>query len=125
MRLIATIVSSTPKQPSMLDLTNAINLKSVELWSDMQSVQWVTDTLRTVKFANLRRVKITVNPPSADINPVGDSFRRELVDLDHLLVRMQTSHSVPLIVKCRDVTGGGRGLLPEIVNKKGVRVLSG
>ena len=118
--LIATVASGGPKKHPPLDLSKTAKLINVELWSDTPDIQWITESLRSVEFKNLRQVEITIDPLASLVNPVLEMFLRDLVDLDRLLVELWTSHSVVLKVICREVDG--RSLLPEITDRQGVHV---
>ena len=119
--LIVTTVTATSRKPPPLDLSMALKLKDVEFWSDIQDVQWITKSLRSIQFRNLRQVKIAINLPARLLNPVGKLLHHKLMELDRLLVNLWTSHSVDLWVECR--AANGRSLLPEITSKEGVRIL--
>ena len=113
---IPVIDSPTPTKTIPLDLSQARNLRVVDIWSSAEDVEWITKSLRSIQSENFRRIKITVKPPSKLINPIGEMIQRELADLDRILVKLWTSHSVFLKVRCE------RRLLPEITSREGVRV---
>lgn len=119
--LITSVDLVTPTNPTPLDFSKATNLKDVEVWSDMPDIQWITKSLQSIEFKNLQHVKITVNPPYNIVRPMGEMIRRELADLDRLLVKLWTSHSLIMRVRSRRVNG--ETLLPEITSKEGVHVL--
>ena len=85
----------------------------------MPEVQWITKSLQSVEPKILHEVKITISTPDDFLNPLGEVLRRELVDLDHLLVKLWTPHSFVLRIRGKNI--GGRSLLPEITGREGVR----
>ena len=103
--------------PPPLDLSHAAKLKSVELRLESLSVQWIIATLQTAKTEYFRRVTIFIG---VCFDMVEDLDRREWQDLDHLLVRLWTSHSiVPKLryVVTKETRSLVPTLLPELVNR--------
>ena len=103
--------------PPPLDLSHAAKLKSVELRFESLSVQWIVATLRIAKTECLRRVTIFIG---VCFDVVEEVDRREWQDLDHLLVRLWTSHSiVPKLryVVTKETRSLVPTLLPELVNR--------
>ena len=108
---------SLAPSPSPLDLSHAARLKDVEFHLMKPRVQWIVATLLTAKPEHLQQVTIL-----AYLTP--DSFmetdRPGWQNLDHLLARLWTSHSVIPRIKCpktMDVTDLIPSLLPKLVVK--------
>ena len=102
--------------PPPLDLSHAAKLKSVELRFESLSVQWIVAMLQTAKTICFRRVTIFIG---VCFDVVEEVDRREWRDLDHLLVRLWTSHSiVPKLsyVVTKEIRSLVPTLLPALVN---------
>ena len=109
-----------PDVPPPLDLFNATRLRDVEFVGSIATVQWITIMIKTAKSSNLRSISIrlhSVRPPS-----VGATVYSEWQDLDHLLVELWISRSIPPKVKYNQRMGGINGeeyvasLLPKLTN---------
>ena len=101
--------------PPPLDLSRATKLKSVELRFERLSVRWIVATLQTAKTGCLRWVTIFTG---VCFDMVEDLDRREWQDLDHLLVRLWTSHLIiPKLryVVIKETESLVPTLLPELV----------
>lgn len=84
----------------------------------MPHIRWITDIIQSAEPENLQRIALGLYPPRNVVDPPGERILQELADLDHLLVKLWTSHSVLFKVIC--IGEGGKSLLPEITNKEGV-----
>jgi hypothetical protein len=98
-----------------LDLSRATKLKDVEFRCERLSIQRTTMALQTLKSKNLRQ--ITIHPDATLANPIGETVHREWQDLDHLLVRFWTSHSIRPKIKYELREGGNdlRDLVPSLL----------
>lgn len=120
------MVESAPSPPPF-DISKATKLKEVEFGYVWSSIQWITMTLQTSKFENLRRVTIGINPFAQFTNPVGETTRREWEDLDHVLDRMWTLHSIYSEVTYEELDGKDSlrevalSLLPKLASKGAVK----
>ena len=78
---------------SPLDLSKATKLTDLEfqLHTYTPTVQWITATLRTAKCPNLRRIRIF---SCVVFDPIEGTTLEEWRELDRLLVRLWTSHSI-------------------------------
>lgn len=105
----------TPVPPAF-DLSVYPKLKAVEFHGGSVSIGWIITTLQSGKPKSLQRVVVHVYGISSyEAGEMGHEWR----DLDHLLSRLWTSHSILPKVTCgsrleREVA---RRLLPELANR--------
>jgi hypothetical protein len=106
--------------PPPIDLSRATRLRTVDLRSDTQAVEWITRTLQTIKSQYLTEIAIFV-PPFLT-GPV-QTVHREWEDLDHVLVQFLTSRSIRPVFKYKATPGSDgtgkrlRALLPELASR--------
>ena len=106
-----------------LDLSKTTKLKHVKFLhtSVKSTVRWITTTLRTVESKTLQ--SITICPGSKIPETVGEAIHQEWKDLDRLLARFWTSHSIrPQVVyvvgkEGKDFRGTAPSLLPELTRR--------
>ena len=106
--------------PFPFDLSKATKLTDLEfqLYTYTPTVQWITATLRTAKCPNLRRIRIS---SSMAFDPTEERTQEEWRELDCLLVRLWTSHSIRPEIDLPNRRGGGDlggvapGFLPELM----------
>jgi hypothetical protein len=78
------------RAPPPFDFSKATKLNDLEFKCITPDVQWITKTLLTTK--NLRKIRIQSHIVFAD--PIAETVRQEWRDLDRLLARLWTSHSI-------------------------------
>ena len=106
--------------PFALDLSHTVKLKGVEFHLERPTVQWIVTTLQTARTRHLQQITIV---SVATFNLIEEMDRQEWQDLDHLLVRLWTSHSIITKMKCARARGrmvlreAVRILLPQLVSK--------
>ena len=115
-------VDSEPYEvPPPLDLSKATRLEDVEFLLNTQTIQWITDTLRSAKSGHLQQIAITVSPSFTSL--VRATAVQEWEGLDHLLVQLWTSRSICPMLKYAetqkrdDLKTLVRVLLPEATNR--------
>jgi hypothetical protein len=114
-------MSGTPP----LDLSEATKLKDLSLRFGGPNVQWITMAFQTARSKHLQRIAIRPLYITSE-SLGGETVRQEWQDLDRLLVRFWTSHSIRPKVVC----GAGKGesglrdlapsLLPELTRRGAV-----
>ena len=77
---------------SSFNLSTATKLKDLTFQWARPGVQWITTALQTTESENLRR--ITLCPYDVSLDDPTEEVYREWLDLDRLLVRFWTSHSI-------------------------------
>ena len=105
------------------DLSKATKLKHLKFMrtTTRLAVQGIIMMLRTVESKTLQSITICLN--SSVLETVGEAARRELDDLDRLLVQFWTSHSIrPQVMHVtgrreRNVGGNVPSLLPELARR--------
>jgi hypothetical protein len=105
-----------------LDLSEATKLKDLSLRFGGPNVQRITMALQTVRSKSLQRIAIRPLYITSE-SLGGETVRQEWQDLDRLLVRFWTSHSI----RPKIVYGAGKGesglrdlapgLLPELTRR--------
>jgi hypothetical protein len=115
--LVAADTSGTPP----LDLSKVVKLKELWFRCGTLNLPRITMALQTVQSRNLQQ--ITINPYGTFVNLIGATDPQEWQDLDHLLVRFWTSHSI----RPKIVYQAGKGLndlvpslLPELMGRGAV-----
>jgi hypothetical protein len=87
----------------------------------MPNVQWIVATLETAETNTLQQITLFSSVP---FDTVEEVIRREWQNLDHLLARLWTAHSIvpelkytpTLEMKLVDLGEAAPGLLPKLVN---------
>ena len=112
-------------ETTAFDLSRAMKLRDVVFRSGEPKVEWITRALCTVESKHLQHMSLEL-PPYV---PIGDTIwegvRQEWLDLDYLLVKFWTSHSLRSKVMDRPRRGGKgmkdyvAGLFPELT-KRGI-----
>ena len=104
----------------MLDLSKATELRLLTLWWRGSNIRRIIAALQTIESKKLAR--ITIYP--VDLKKViAETDRQDWKDLDCLLVRFSTSHSIRIHVMYAPVIGrgytGGRilRLLPKLTKR--------
>jgi hypothetical protein len=104
--------------PPPLDLSHMAKLKHAEFHFRIPNVRWIVATLETAKTDTLQQ--ITLHSSIFFDNEVSEVIHREWQDMDHLLARLWTSHSIVPEVKStsriRNLGFAAPVLLPKLVN---------
>ncbi|KAF9780892.1 hypothetical protein BJ322DRAFT_288059 [Thelephora terrestris] len=109
------------EMPPPLDLSRAAKLKHVEFRFEMPDVQWIVATLETAETNTLQQITLFSSVP---FDTVEEVIRMEWQNLDHLLARLWTAHSIvpelkytpTLEMELVDLGEAAPGLLPKLVN---------
>ena len=102
-----------------LDLSSATKIKELKLLQAGSSVQWIVRTLQTVKSKSIQLISICLSTALPEM----EYDHREWQDLDHLLIRFWTSHSIrPRVMYLARYGGKDLGdrfpsLLPELTRR--------
>lgn len=119
LRLVTTLLSfgidETPLPPAF-DLSEYPKLKDVEFHGGSVSIRWIIATLQSGKPKSLQRIVVHVYGISSD---EAGEMGHEWQDLDRLLLRLWTSHSILPKVTCASRLEGSiaQRLLPELANR--------
>jgi len=114
-----TVARIATPDPLLLDLSIAAKLKYLGFLRKGSSVRWISTTLQTVKSKSFQRISIFQFDPIT----VEESVCQEWRDLDRLLVRFWTSHSIrPQVVYIawpgqKDLKDHAPSLLPELTRR--------
>ena len=101
--------------PPPLDLSKATKLRDVGFRWDEPEIQWITTSLQTAQLKSLQRVIFTF--AAFPLNTTEEKIR-EWQDLDRLLDRLWTSHSVPSNIVYNDDPGMlAPCLFPELMKR--------
>jgi len=117
---------ASPSGVPSLDLSKATKLKDVEFRCGKPDIQWIIMALQTIESKNLRQ--ITIDLYALSVRQIGETVSQEWLDLDRLLVRLSTSHSIrPKITNGKWDGGANLGsivpiLLPELTRRGAVDV---
>ena len=104
-----------------LDLSKATKLNHLMFRQVGLSIQWITMTLQTVKSKGIQDITICMVGVPQEL--IGEAAYREWWDLDQLLVKFGTSHSIrPQVaytagVGGEDLNGSIPSLLPELTRR--------
>jgi len=105
-----------PSGTPSLDLSKATKLEHLKFRGECLSVQWIATTLQTIHSKNVQSITIYPRPDRA----IGEAVRREWKNLDRMLVRFWTSHSIrPQVMYVAGIGGDDLrdcipSLLPEL-----------
>ena len=103
---------------SFLDLSKTTKLKDLMFRWGGASVRWITMALQTVRSEKLQRITIQLRTLTLR-KMVNGTDHQEWQDLDHLLVRFWTTHSIrPQVMY--DPDEGGQDLKDEIDHMLGL-----
>jgi len=103
-----------------LDLSKATKLKDLTFLCSSSNVRWVTTALQTVESKHFHH--IAIHPYAAVFrSPPEETVHSTWQDLDQLLVRFWTSHSIRIRLVYWPDGGGTRdhasSLLPELIRR--------
>ena len=105
----------TSEVPPPLDLSKATKLKVVEFDWNGQRLQWITTALQTTQSEDLQRITVFLEVIFFD--PIQEVVL-EWQDLDRLLVRLWTSHSiVPEVLYIDELGRFIPNLLPGLTSR--------
>ena len=106
------------------DLFKATKLKDVKFQLRESKVKWVTTALQTIGSKNLQQITINFINHLRFIfpGPIDETTRLEWKDLDHLLLRLWTTHSIRPVFGYNQEGGTGSGvlgpkLMPELASR--------
>ena len=101
--------------PPLIDFSAATKLKGFRLQWDGEDVRWIIETLQTANYETLQWITILFS--FVPLDPT-ERVLREWHELDDLLVRLWTSHSiVPKITYQSDMGEAEPSLLPELTTR--------
>ena len=103
--------------PSPLDLSKATKLRDVGFRFGTPRVQWISITLQTARLDTLQRINIISGAVFTTTRGVDCGWQ----ELDQLLARLWTSHSViPKVAYERVLGGFTPNLFPQLANRGAV-----